>query len=169
MSREDFVAVAVRLFAVFLVLLAVRTTGSIIQTVSVDSSWGTAPFILSFTTLPTLVVAALLWYFPLSVSRKLLPVTREPLPALSSEARTLEEVGITLIGIWLVAVALSDLFYWIIFFVAVGQISQPAFELSADQKTSAIVTALELGIGLWLVLGVKGVVGAIRRLRSAGS
>lgn len=169
MTREDFVAISARLFAVFLVVLAVRMGGGLLQGLEEIGSWGGAAVIFSFTSLPVLMAAALLWFFPLTVARNVLPVLKHPAPALSADAKAIEEVGVTLIGIWLVAVALSDALYWVVFFVVSGQINHPSFELTPDQKAGAIVTALELLIGLWLVLGVKGIVGAIRRFRGAGA
>ena len=73
MSREDIVAVAVRLFALAL-LLFVGWTG---LAMAAAAGWSGK---LLAVTLPLLGIAALLWTFPLSVARRLLPVMRDERP-----------------------------------------------------------------------------------------
>jgi hypothetical protein len=167
-SREDIVAIAVRLFAVYLVMTSVRLAAGLFQFASMGGDQGYGMVAMAATVLPMLAAAALLWFFPLTVSRSLLPVVKQPLPALSPDARTFEEVGLTLIGIWLVAMALSDAAHWTLFAAMMARTDDQTIWLSPDQKANIIVTFLELGLGAWLVLGVRGIVGTIRRLRGQG-
>ena len=168
MSREDIVAIASRLFAVFLVVTTVRLTAPLIQPSEFFSSTGQLLLFLFALILPALVVAALLWFFPLSVARKLLPVMREPRTAVSPTFQTALELGLTLIGFWVLATAISDSIYWIVLFLHIYNSAVPV-EIDVSQKASLVATGAQLLLGFWLVLGSSGLANLVTRLRYSGA
>lgn len=165
MSREDIIAVASRLFAFFLLVVAVRS-GSLVFAVSNIDTGSLALTIVAGVIVP-LAVAGLLWFFPLGVARKLLPVMRTEGATLSTDRAGLMEVGCTVLGLWLLASGLSQGLPLGLYLVAIE--AQGYRELLSSGHIAPIGEALiEVIIALWLLLGYEGVIGAIRRFRMAG-
>jgi len=110
-SREDIVAVVTRLFAIVLLLFSLKflatTVGFYFDT---DQFTGLAPILAMVVTM--IAIAALLWYFPLTIARKLLPVMKEPRPASVVDGPTLFSLALMILGVWFLANAGIDPGYW---------------------------------------------------------
>ena len=169
MSREDLVAVATRLFSIFLVVLAIRFA---FGAVSFNQFSDLSTMSLAATgsiTICTLSIAVLLWYFPVTIARKLLPVMRDSGPALSASPHQVQEVAFSILGFWVLASAVSDATYWVSLAVfTIGSVT-PGIEFDPSTKGAMLATALDIAIGFALLLGARGIVGAIHRLRYGGS
>jgi hypothetical protein len=164
MSREDIIAIGTRLFAVFLVLGALR---QLIGTVPLLVSPGVDPgLFVAMLLVPVLglAVGAWLWFFPLTVARKLLPVMREPRSEQAMDARVAFSVGLTLLGVWLLANGLADAVYWWTLFLRARQVGD-AFAWSSEQVAGVVATVVELPIAAWLVFGATGIRRLIERYR----
>src|SRR5688572_20489459 len=112
-----------------------------------------------------LAFTAFLWFFPLTIARKLLPVMREPRSESALDSSTALSVGITLIGLWFLANAVADASYWLTLLVRVSQTAPDGFEWSQEQIASMVSTAFELAIALFLVLGSSGIKQLVYRYR----
>jgi hypothetical protein len=167
-SREDIVAIASRLFAIFLVITTIRLLGPMFLTPEFFSSTGQLLLFVSMLVLPALAVAALLWFFPLSVARKLLPVMREPRPTVSPSSQTALELALVAIGMWVLASAISDSVYWVVMLVHVYNSTVPV-EIDASQTARIVATITELLLGCWLVFGSRGLANLVTRLRYLGA
>lgn len=168
MSREDFVAIASRLFALFLVITTIRLVAAMFQSVASFPSTGAFVVYLVVIAVPALAAAALLWVFPLSLARRLLPVMRQPQPAVSAGSTTALELALTVLGFWVLATALADAVYWVaVVTYVLNSPNGPEFDLS--QKAEFAATAAQLLMGGWLVFGHRGLASIVARLRYAGS
>lgn len=168
MSREDIIAVASRLFAVYLFLSALRMAAAAF---SVQGPSESLEFLLLWhgaMVLPTLAIAALLWFFPLTVARRLLPVMKQAPPPVTVPGSLALALALTVLGLWLLATALPDTVYWLTWYVQMRDISAP-MEVMPDQTAGMAATAAEVLLGLWLVLGSRGLSAVVTRLRFAGS
>lgn len=159
MSREDYVAVAVRLLAVWLFLTILR--GGLSAAVGGGEL---APWALVLL-LPFVGVAAALWFFPLTLARKLLPVGREPKEALGAPAQEVEVIAFTVLGLWLLAKAISDASYWLILAWQMQRAPYEDMTWSAENIASVATTVVELAIALGLLLGTRGLQRMLHRLR----
>lgn len=169
MSKEQIVGLAVRLFAVFLIVYTLRYSGSVISLASLDSPgfWISA-LVMLFAFLPV-VIAFLLWRFPLSVASALIPkATNREKPKPLSEPE-IQVVAFSILGLWLLASAIPDVFYWVIYAYRMETVGFRNVELTPQNIAGIVSTTVELVLGLWLLLGSKGIVGIVRRLRHAGS
>ena len=168
MSREDFVAIAARLFSIYLLLSVIKHMPLTMQLISQDQGeiW---EFLYALVLVLGLIVCALLWFFPLTVARKLLPVMREPRSEQALDASIAMSVGLTLIGVWVMAYALVDAVYWLTLFVRTRQIDATHFEWSHDQIAGIVATAVELFIAVWLIFGSAGIKRLIYRYRYGAS
>jgi hypothetical protein len=106
MSREDIVAVTVRLFAVYMVFAILETIpGAMALLSDQDGSAWVGPYVL--VTLVMGLVCAFLWFFPLSIARRLLPSMTEARSEQVIGAPVALSLGVTLIGIWFLATSLE--------------------------------------------------------------
>ena len=164
MSREDIVAVASRLFAVFVFVFTLRTVAGAVHVVTAGEN------MVSLATLVVIVLAllsitALLWFFPLTIARKLLPVMKEPRSEHALDASTSLSIALTAIGIWFLANAIVDATYWLILYSRVHNSDVTGFEWTPDQLANMAATIIELAISLWLIFGSTGIKHMINRIK----
>jgi hypothetical protein len=167
-SREDFVAVASRLFAIYLLFISIRSIPAALQMLSQPDGVGWAALFAAIVAV-LFLFTAFLWFFPLTVARKLLPVMREPRSETALDSSTALSIGITLLGLWFLANALSNASFWLMLAFRTAQIDTTNFEWSAEQIARMVSTGVELVISLCLVLGSSGLKQLIYRLRYGAS
>lgn len=164
MSREDYIAVAARLFAVYVALEIVLRIPGVFQLFSQDQMTWAGLSVLAL--LVAWGLCALLWFFPLTIARKLLPVMKEPRSEQAIDASVGLSLGLTLIGMWLLAQGAIDSFYWLIYVLRARQYEQGVnFEWAPDQVASMVATGFEVCIGAFLLLGSTVVKRYIHQLR----
>ena len=168
-SREDYVAVAARLFAVYIAFQVVLQLPVGAQTLSQDQDMVWAGlYVLAL--LVSLALCAFLWFFPLTIARKLLPVMKESRSDQAINASLGLSLGLTLIGIWFLANGTIGAVYWLALIVRTKQhVEQLDFEWSPEQLASMASTVFEVAVGACLVLGSTGLQQLIHRLRYAGN
>src|SRR5690606_34094451 len=110
-------------------------------------------------------VCAILWFFPLTVARKLLPAMSEPRSETSMSGSVALSVGLTLLGVWVLAYALPDAIYWATIFLLTRGPEFGHFEWGHQQIASVVTTAAELALAIWLVFGSSGIKRLILRYR----
>jgi len=159
MSREDIVAVAARMFAVYLALNTLVYFGYIFSAPPTHSpvEW-LAPTILSV----CLLLSVLLWFFPLSVARKLLPVMKEPRSEAGIDAEVALSLGLALIGVWFATAAVRPLVLALLTFTINRGLDAEPDHHSAIQ---VVVYLLQLSIGLGLAIGSRGLRDLLLRAR----
>ena len=168
MSREDFVAIAARLFSIYLLISLIKHVPGAAQLISQDHGAGLVIF-YAVALIIGLLVCALLWFFPLTVARKLLPVMHEPRSEQSLDSSAAMSVGLTLIGVWVMAYALVDATYWLTLLVRTRQLDTAYFEWTPDQIAGMVATVIEVFIATWLIFGNVGIKRLIYRYRYGAS
>lgn len=169
LSKEDVVAIASRIFAIYVVIMTVQSIGALLEMrheMEMDMT-DLAPFLL-MVGLP-LLLALLLWFFPLTIARKLLPVLRDPRPPLSAARQDVEDTVVFVLGLWVLAGAAPDIVYWVVLAFRIQNTEAASVPLLPEQVASIWAAVAQTAIGLWLVFGARGLLGALRRLRYAGA
>ena len=159
MSREDFIAVAVRLFAVYVLFWTLETFPNAMFLLSGADGKAWAGLYIAILIFACLL-CAFLWFFPLSIARKLLPVMREPRSEQVIGAPVALSLGLTLIGIWFLADALVSVLYWLTLFIRSKQVNGIPVEWTSKQVASMVATLTRLVLSVWFIFGAAG----IRRL-----
>lgn len=167
MSREDLVAVGIRLFAIYLALASLRMLAGIIALMSQPEGMTFGSGLLTNASVVALflAVAAWLWTFPLSVARRLLPVMKEARSEDSAGPAVLVSVALTLMGVWLLAGALVDGTYWVTWVAMVRSSGFEAIPFNDDQIANMVATGVELVLALVLIFGASGLRRLLFRLR----
>lgn len=167
MSREDIVAIAVRLFAVSLAIYTLRTAFAFVG-FSAETDFAAKAVVASVAIVgPMIAASLLLWHFPLSVARRLLPVMKEPRSESCAGTDTLFSLGLVLMGLWLLVNAITDGIYWITVILAVRSKNMLISDMTAEQKAAMITTVAEAIVALFLILGSTGIRNAVYRFRNA--
>ena len=165
MSREDILTVALRLFAIYLVIGALQLVG---QASATDINLPTGSLIVAIilSIVFPLLIAVLLWLLPLRIAAILLPGINQQHTALSTGTVPALEIGCILIGLWLLASSLSDSTYWVITLIAALN-NEWGLQIIPMQDLASMAAALmQLGLSAWLLLGYRGILKFVRRLRS---
>lgn len=151
MSPHQTLAVAVRLFAIWLAIYFARTAPAFYrETLRVDDSAGSVGVILVSTLM--VVVVLFLWFFPRTVAKGLLDAKSLP-AAEPASPDTWFAVGCALIGIWLIVPALASVIYRL----SVLYLAQRDTSLDVSEwRFTWIYYFSEIAIGVWLLLGARG-------------
>lgn len=168
MSREDIVAVAVRLFAVYLLLMCLRLVAGGLMSINGEAPDSFATGVVLVSVAVTLAISALLWFFPLTLARKLLPVMKETPGAARMDPAIAWSLAISIIGLWIFVSALSSSTYWLVIYLRSQAVGMEYMQFSPGQIASIVETAVELLLGLALMLGSGGLRSLIFRLRNIG-
>jgi hypothetical protein len=147
MSPHQAVAVALRLFAVWLGIYAFRTVVSYAYVrESAVPGFGAEVAFLALTVL--LVIA--LWFFPRSIAGKLLSPDNAKAEASATPDLWLA-MGCALLGLWMLTSALPSLVFDTYALVYIDTTSD-----DTNLKRSVLYYVVEIAIALWLVFGAKG-------------
>ncbi len=168
MQKEQIVAIAVRLFAIFLVVYAFRHASSMLPLTNYPPPQNISYIFIASATLPLLLAALLLWIFPLTIAAKLLPRSRRTESAGALSATEIQAVAFSILGLWVLTTAVPDIFYWItyVYVMKNGGVDNSAFSPNLSGRIGA--TVVELVIGIWLLFGARGLTGLLRLARTAG-
>ncbi len=165
MSREDVIAVAVRLFAIFLLVTIVRSFPSAMALIG-QVELKPSLVLVALVSVLSLALCAYLWFFPLTVARKLLPAMREPRSETAMDGSVALTVGLTLLGVWVLSHALPDAIYWVTLFLLSRRIDAGHIDWQHEQIANIIATAGQLALALWLIFGSSGIKRLILRFRN---
>lgn len=165
MSREDFVAVGSRIFAAYLLITSTRSAPTTFRLLS-QTDDTISLYLFAIEIAIVLLVVALLWFFPLTIARKLLPAMKEPRSEQAMDSSAGLSVGITLIGLWFLAGGIVDATYWLTIALRVRQeTSEIPYTWSVEQKADVVSTVMQLVVALICILGSSGINQLIHRLR----
>jgi hypothetical protein len=166
MRKEEITALAIRLFAILLVFYILRNIPAVFIYLTEQESviiWALASLNVFL-----LLAAVLMWKFPFSVAKWISPYSVDSKQT-SWSSEVLLTVGCTLLGIFYLYYALSDLLYWLMFWQYNQNVAGLIVELTPDQKANIIVTLVEFALAVFLVVGAGGISKAIHRLRYSGA
>lgn len=155
MTPQQIVGLAVRLFAIWLVITAIQAVGTALEIAGQPGAISSVvPY--GFAAL-FLVVAILLWLFPMVVAHKLVPRTRFE-DTVRLPANDLLVVACVVLGLWVIVVravpAIAYYFSIAAFWLNSGQ---PITALERSRHIGFLIGLIHLAIGLFLVLRARQV------------
>lgn len=172
MSREDWIAIASRLFALYLAVTLLRSVPpavAFLEQADLQQAGSTGSYIpTAVVLLSGAVLCVLLWVFPLTIARRLLPVMKQPRSELRIDPSTALSLGLTLVGVWMLATTIPDTIYWAAFVYAITHMPGRDLALEPDQRAAIWATAAEWVLALCLIFGSTGIRRLIEHWRFAG-
>ncbi len=167
MTHAQIVGLGVRLFAVWLAVYLMRHVPGLWSFNVRDFEDPGAATAVIVVAVVMALIALLLWIFPLSVARKLVPKTALDQPT-TLPVEQVQSVGFALLGLWVLTRAIPQVFFYAVMIYHANR-PQSAFALEPRNYASMAYTFVELALGIWLVLGAKGLRGVLRWARTAGT
>ena len=168
MTCKQFVALGVRLFCIWLAIYILRSVPAYWIVISQQQSARTAGIVVMATMAFFAVIVLLLWLFPLTVARKLLPRSALDQTVTLPPHEAIERAGFCLMGLWLLTRAIPVL----VFEAFLSHLDAPpgtTVELRPQDYAAIAEHLVELAIALWLLFGARGLRGLLTWARSAGS
>ena len=169
MKLEYIVAIGVRLFAIGLGVNVLRSLSLIPAYLSGTTTHAELlPFYGSTIALALLVLV--LWNFPLLVARKISSFPQQEESVLNDDAYIkLLEIGLILLGFYLLYYVISDGVYWFIYFLSASknEYYDSVDSVGPDQVANMLTTIVELVVASFLLLGHKGLARLVLKLRRA--
>ncbi|WP_316365616.1 hypothetical protein [Candidatus Thiodiazotropha sp. CDECU1] len=167
MGKDEIVAIAVRLFSVALAIYGLKNLPGMVAYFNQEEMQG-AVYAFTGITVLIFVIALLLWHFPLSVAKKIIPKNNSTIKATEWNSNELLICGLIILGVYFLFYVVSDAIYW--FYVWKYSISFEGsrIELNIDQVASIYATIGEFVVVIILLLGSSGIANLIMKLRHAG-
>ena len=169
MRLEHLVAIGVRLFSIGLAINILRALSNFsFFWESVTDFIGRATYIGS--TIALILLVILLWKFPLTIAKKIGTFPALQTTELNSEShKKLLEIGLILLGLYLLFYAISDATYWLAFYWQTLSYNYPAsgIPLPAEDMASIVATCVEFVFAGYLIFGHKALANIVQRLRGS--
>ena len=165
MKADQLIALFVRLLAISIVLFGLRQIAST-ATYYLEAESAVAVWITALTVFVLFLIAVMLWRYPLTVARKLYVSDPEPTKTTDWTIESLYEIGFVLLGVYIVYTAVTSLMFWWLYAILASESFENRAIFNVDNKASIILSVIELAIGLWLVLGAKGLRQVLFNLRN---
>ena len=164
MSPIHIIALIARLFAIALFLIAIRDLAAALL-VADDPVTTKSLFPLYSAAIASLIAAAMLWFFPLTVAKKIYPVKLKETSHESLTSDDFYSLGFIILGSFLLFYVLSDAIYWLVLVTLGNREASGYFVLNLENKAAMITTAFEFLIAMYLILGSSGIVNLIKKVR----
>jgi hypothetical protein len=173
MKSLELLAIGVRLMGIYTIIYALRSAINVNRLleqfnyqIHQDPTFGLAMMVGEVVLM--VVAAIIMLRFPLTISRWLLPKTKEGEMVLKGEPQDIEWVLYSVLGIYILASALPDLVQNGLSWWYIGHASEYAQSYKERYIVYEVATVVEIGIGLYLCLRAEGLMRLLKRLRHAG-
>jgi hypothetical protein len=170
MNKREIVALGIRVASLFLIFLSIRDGAGLLANAH-NHDGQINPLVLSGVAvmLCFLVVAVILYKFPLTLARHLLPESSADKAGVTKI--TIEEAqaaAFSVTGVFILVLTVPDLIYSIVLLL---QIINSYDEMFIDQApinyfASLLSTVVQVAMGFWLLLGANRIVRLIKKMRA---
>lgn len=168
MKPIHIAATFVKLFAIYIIFYLIVSGFSLVPYItSNQEQLGASPLIIITLILAMLFVAIFAWFFPISITKKLIGNIDNDETELSFSSNEFAEICIFAVALYLLAGLLGETVYWF------NLLSDSSYrEMAFDQNNHGITTKADLWsysarliFTLYLIIGNKQVVRLFRKLR----
>jgi len=166
MSKRELLAVAVRLFAIGVALLILRSVPGSIAAIEAESPWG--HWVLGASYAVFALIAWALWQFPFAVAALLLPKEDAPLSVVPWSRQDAVETGSIIIGLFYLYYALSDSVYWLVFCISLANYEGGSVDITPEHWAGIVTTVFEVMAAFFLIFGARHMARFIHVVRYAG-
>ena len=174
MKASDLIAIALRLMALYLVLIALETALQQVMLFNQDigdvfsGAYLAMVFVGLLQTATPLLAGLVLFNFPRTIARWLLPGDSDLPIAIGMTGDELQTAAFCILGVYLVAIGIPDVLSyatWIVYIVQDG--ADSPYDLP-ETLLNGLQASVELGIGLALCIRAEALRQLIGRFRTAG-
>jgi len=169
MTSRDAITVVVRIIAVWLLFRALQVAAQMSALADGSKFPGIVALgLLGFGILLATAVV-LLWVFATRIAGLLLPRDTSTTDLAQMNAQDFKQAAFSIVGLYLVATALPSLGYWVAFVQRSMKVNPDAFNPSIEMYATIVRAVVQLIVGVYLLLGSRGLAAMIRQLRGMPS
>jgi hypothetical protein len=168
MTSKQFVALGVRLFCIWLAIYILREVPAYWLAISQQRSTEIAATVVIAIMALYAVIVILLWLFPLTIARKLLPRSAQDQSIALPPHEQIERAGFCLMGLWLLTHAVPGLVFDAVV-MHLYHYPGATMELRPQDYAAIAEHLVELALALWLLFGARGLRGLLIWARNVGS
>ncbi len=172
MRSLDILAVGIRLLGLFFIFKILQNAQVLFaQYLFATSANQDFPIVYWITygslAMIMLVFVGLCIKFPVTISKVILPKTKQESPVFNGSMGDLQIVGFILLGVYILSWAIPDFIYNSLFLLSsdVGEVGFGYSDL-LTYKVNIAVTLIEISIAIYLIFQAKGLSNIIKRIRS---
>lgn len=163
MSPHQIIAVAVRLYAIWLVIFLISwLPGFIRETQEKNDALISAVVYASFGAV--ILFVFVLWFFPRTIAHTLLARSEQKAETPASPNEYFS-VGCSLIGLWVLSDAIPGLARYGLVLIFASRQNEGVFASTFDLHSGGIFFAIQFLIGVVLLFGAKSIVRLVTRVR----
>lgn len=155
MSRQEVVAVSLRIVCIYLLWIVFRQIMTLIgiRQIGFEIEWSLAniTLILFF-----IAIALSLWIFALDIADRLLEFSSHCEENVAITQPYSEMVAFRVLGLYVVSLAIPRIFYWSVFIHISKKMQPGVFEPTFENIASLSQGIVALVIGIWLIFNTKG-------------
>lgn len=172
MKDIEFLGAGLRIAGILCIIFAIGKAGDAINTLHQFTSINTGidEQIFKLVVLTPIFIITICGFvlirFPITLAKMLLPKSSTDTASIDFSENALSISGFTLLGAYLLTVAIPDFAYNALFLYH-------QYSLGLDQNVEItqtfiymVFTTIQLGLGLYLLVGAKGLYKTIRRIRN---
>lgn len=152
--QKNVLAVLVRVGGVAMLLWGLQMVPLMIVNISQAptpvSGWLNAVVLTATVAVPLMMILFASWLVPRQVTR-----AASESDGSGFDHRSLQEIGLSMVGLYFLLRGIIDTFYWIIYYRALLSYGSSYGNLSPDNLASIVTTGLELVLGLVVFLGAR--------------
>lgn len=177
MKSIELLSTGIRLLGIYIFLYAIRTGVYQYQAVlqfrsNSQDDMAVYTYVALIQVSLLFIASFLMFKFPVSLAKWLLPKTKENEVILDGSAKDIEISIFAVIGVYILSWAIPDLFHnglW--WWYSTHSEIRGLWETGRgiEYKMDQVVTVLEIAIGLYLCLRAQGLSNLLRKLREAGA
>lgn len=172
MKLIEVTAIGIRIFGILLFLKFLSGVTNWLATYGIGYVLGdnleTKLLVLLLNSIP-FVLSLIFIALPVAIAKIILPVTSAASPELESDGRSIQYAGLTILGVYILSYAIPDLIYNILSIFVITRSKVDLGESQYSYVVNFVATVIELGIGVYLIIGVNGLVNIISKLRNRRS
>ena len=167
MTPQQILIVAVRLFAIFWFVTSIGHLVAAVRALGHVATGGSVSLALGIP-IAELTLCVFLWLFPATLGRRLLKSEHEPPSAAPPALLEWQAMLVAVLGLWTLSNAIPDGAYFFAYFLNYKQFGATFNGQISDQWPFIAATVAEFAIGIWLLLGARGLAELLHRMRTAG-
>jgi len=169
MTKTQLVALGVRIAGIMLLIYTLQNGVSFITTFISQDSYKNMVLAIMLMVAIFLTTSLLFIKFPLTIASKLLPKVGDDKLEWNISLVEVYMAAYFLLGLFLLVTTVPQLFYWLVYGYMYKNTEPPTYnEFGPDDIASMVLVTVKLILGVWLLLGARGLWGLVYKLRNAG-
>lgn len=170
MDYRSLTTLLVKITGAWLIVYVVMSFNAVLpyMTNDLDLPWWEYLLLVLLSVIVPLLIGLMILLYPTSITNRIISEEKD-IESQSGALLGLEQVAVSVLGVYLFLQALSDIAFHITYIVYAEQLGEIGMfsgtVMTVDRVAGIVTTGFELLLAIWLIVGSKGIVKLISRIR----